>query len=243
MTQPVALVTGASRGIGKAIALRLAKDGFRLVINYQQNQQAAQEVVDTITLSGNTAIAIAADINQPDQIEALYQQTLETFGQVDVIVNNAGIMPMGTITPEHLADFQQTIQTNLQGTYLMMAHAAEHLPTGGRFIALSSSVIAKKFPGYGAYIASKAGVEGLVGVFANELRGRKICVNAVAPGPIATDLFLQGKSEEQVEKLAKVAPLERLGEVDDIANVVSFLAGPEGAWINGQTLRANGGFA
>ena len=152
-------------------------------------------------------------------------------------------MPLRPIAGSDVEVFDKVIATNLRGTFLVMAQAAQHVAPGGRIIAFSSSVIAKAFPTYGPYIASKAGVEGLVHVLANELRGRNITVNAVAPGPVATDLFLIGKSEDQIEQLRKVPPLERLGQPDDIANVVSFLAGPDGAWINAQVLRANGGFA
>jgi 3-oxoacyl-[acyl-carrier protein] reductase len=152
-------------------------------------------------------------------------------------------MPLAPIAGSDVELFDKVINTNLRGTFLVLARAANHVASGGRIIAFSSSVIAKSFPTYGPYIASKAGVEGLVRVLANELRGKNITVNAVAPGPVGTDLFLTGKSEAQIDQLRKLAPLERLGEPDDIANVVSFLAGPDGAWVNAQVLRANGGFA
>jgi 3-oxoacyl-[acyl-carrier protein] reductase len=159
------------------------------------------------------------------------------------VVNCAGIMPLGTIADGDVEMFDKVIATNLRGAFIVLGRAARHVAPGGRIIAFSSSVIAKAFPTYGPYIASKAGVEGLVHVLANELRGRNIAVNAVAPGPVATDLFLTGKTETQIEQLSKLAPLERLGHAEDIANVVSFLAGPEGDWINAQVVRANGGFA
>jgi 3-oxoacyl-[acyl-carrier protein] reductase len=152
-------------------------------------------------------------------------------------------MPLSPIGKGDAALFDRVIQTNLRGTFLVMAHAARRMAGGGRIIAFSSSVLARSFPSYGPYIASKAGVEGLVHVLANEMRGRRITVNAVAPGPVGTELFLNGKSEEQIAELAKLAPLERLGEPEDIARVVSFLAGPDGGWINSQVLRVNGGFA
>jgi 3-oxoacyl-[acyl-carrier protein] reductase len=160
-----------------------------------------------------------------------------------VVVNSAGVMSLGTIADGNLPAFDAMIAVNLRGTFLMMSQAAQVLPDGGRFVALSSSVIAKNFPGYGPYIASKAAVEGLVRVFANELRGRGITVNAVAPGPVATELFLAGKSEALIAQIANQAPLERLGQPEDIAYAVSYLVGSEGGWINGQVLRANGGFA
>ena len=158
-------------------------------------------------------------------------------------MHNAGIMLLSPIIQNDAEQFDKVISTNLRGTFLVFARAAMHVADGGRIIALSSSVLAKSFPGYGAYIASKAGVEGLVRVLANELRGRNITVNAIAPGPVATELFLQDKNPEQIAQLSKVAPLERLGEPIDIARVVSFLAGPDGGWVNAQVLRANGGFA
>ena len=139
--------------------------------------------------------------------------------------------------------FDKVIATNLRGTFLVLGQAAQQIPAGGRIIAFSSSVIAMAFPNYGPYIASKAEVEELVRVLANELRGRNIIVNVVAPGPVATEIFLTGKEEAQIERLSKQPPLERLGQPEDIANVVSFLAGPDGGWVNGQVLRANGGFA
>jgi 3-oxoacyl-[acyl-carrier protein] reductase len=152
-------------------------------------------------------------------------------------------MPLSPIAAGDLEVFDKVIATNLRGTFLVLSQAAQHVSSGGRIIAFSSSVIGKSFPTYGPYIASKAGVEGLVHVLANELRGRSIAVNAVAPGPVATELFLKGKTDAQIEQLSKLPPLERLGQPEDIAGVVAFLAGPDGAWVNGQMLRANGGFA
>ena len=239
----VAIVTGASRGIGRTIALRLAADGFGVVVNYAGNAAKAEEVVNEIVGSGGQAIAIQADVANADAVQKLFEKTLKTFGQIDVVVNNAGILPLSPIAKGDIETFDKVIATNLRGTFLVMSQAAQHVAEGGRIIAFSSSVLAKSFPTYGPYIASKAGVEGLVRVLANELRGHKITVNAVAPGPVATELFLSDKTEEQIAQMSKMAPLERLGQPDDIAGVVSFLAGPDGGWINGQVVRANGGFA
>jgi 3-oxoacyl-[acyl-carrier protein] reductase len=238
-----AIVTGASRGIGKAVAKRLARDGFAVVVNYASNAKEADAAVAEIRSAGGHAIAVKADVGNAADVERLFEETVKAFGAVDVVVNNSGIMSLSPIEKGDAALFDKVIQTNLRGTFLVMAQAAQHTASGGRIIAFSSSVLARAFPTYGPYIASKAGVEGLVHVLANELRGRNITVNAVAPGPVGTELFLSGKTEEQVRELAKLAPLERLGEPDDIANVVSFLAGPDGGWINSQVLRANGGFA
>ena len=239
----VAIVTGASRGIGRAIALKLAEESFTVIVNYAGSAEKARAVVTDIEAAGGRAQAVQADISDAAAVERLFATTLERFGRLDVVVHNAGIMEMGHITTDNLDVLDRALSVNLRGSWLVMARAAEVLEEGGRIIALSSSVLAKSFPGYGAYIASKAGVEGLVRVLANELRGREITVNAIAPGPVGTELFLAGKSEEQVAHIAGMAPLERLGSPDDIAGAVAFLAGPDGGWVNAQILRANGGFA
>lgn len=238
-----AIVTGASRGIGRSIAQRLAADGFAVVVNYSGNSDAAQEVVNEIRNADGEALAVKADVSNPEDVRQLFEKTIQTYGRVDVVVNNAGIMPLSSIAKGDVDTFDKVININLRGTFLILAQAAQHVAEGGRIIAFSSSVLAKSFPTYGPYIASKSGVEGLVRVLANELRGRNITVNAVAPGPTGTDLFLNGKTPEQITELSKLAPLERLGQPEDVANVVSFLAGPDGGWVNGQILRANGGFA
>ena len=242
-TSRSALVTGASRGIGQAIALRLAADGFAVAVNYAGNDAKAREAVATIDAAGGTAIAVQGDVADPQDVARLFDETQRAFGRIDVVVNSAGVMPMAPIAEASLQAFDKVIATNLRGSFLVLAQAAQRVEQGGRIIALSTSVIAKSFPAYGPYIASKAGVEGLVHVLANELRGRGISVNAVAPGPVATELFLNGKSDEQIAQIARLAPLERLGQPQDIASAVSFLAGPDGAWVNSQVLRVNGGFA
>jgi 3-oxoacyl-[acyl-carrier protein] reductase len=239
----IAIVTGASRGIGRAVVKRLAQDGFGVVVNYLSNASEAEQVVSEIQGIGGNAIAVKADVAIQADVERLFEETAKKFGSVDVVVHNSGIMPLSPIGKSDIELFDKVISTNLRGTFLVLAQAAQHLAAGGRIIAFSSSVLAKSFPSYGPYIASKAGVEGLVHVLANELRGRNITVNAVAPGPVATELFLKGKAEEQIAQIANMAPLERLGQPADIASVVSFLAGPDGGWVNSQVLRANGGFA
>jgi 3-oxoacyl-[acyl-carrier protein] reductase len=236
------IVTGASRGIGRAVAKRLAEDGFAVAVNYAGNATKAEEVVTEIKSHGGQAIAVQADVANVTEVEHLFKETIDIFGGINVVVNCAGIMPLSPIAEGDVELFDKVITTNLRGTFVVLGQASRTVSSGGRIIVFSSSVIAMAFPTYGPYIASKAGVEGLVRVLANELRGRNITVNAVAPGPVATELFLTGKSEAQIDQLRKLSPLERLGQPEDIANVVSLHAGPDGAWINGQILRANGGF-
>src|SRR3989442_11291890 len=238
-----AIITGASGGIGGSIAKRLAKDGFSAVVNYAGKPAPAQAVVAEIKAAGGQGIAVQADVANAEDVERLFKESMDAFGRPDVVVHCAGIMPLFPIASGDVAAFDKVIATNLRGTFLVFAQAAQHVLDGGRIMAFSSSVLAKSFPTYGAYIASKAGVEGLVHVLANELRGRNITVNAITPGPVATELFLNDKTQAQIEQLSKLPPLERLGQPEDIANVGSFLAGPDGGWANGQVLRANGGFA
>jgi 3-oxoacyl-[acyl-carrier protein] reductase len=237
-----AIVTGASGGIGRVVAKRLASDGFAVAVHYAGNPAKAETVVTEIQGAGGKAIAVQADVAKPADVETLFKQTLDAFGTIDVVVHTAGIMPLIPISGGDVETFDKVIATNLRGTFVVLAQAAQHVSSGGRIIAFSSSVIAKAFPTYGPYIASKAGVEGLVRVLANELRGRNITVNAIAPGQVETELFLKGKSQARIDELKKMNPLERLGQPEDMANLVSFLAGPDGGWLNAQVLRANGGF-
>lgn len=246
MTNPVkksAIVTGASGGIGGEIAKRLVRDGFGVVVHYAGKPAPAQAVVAELKAAGGQAISVQADVASVPDVERLFQESIDAFGNPEVVVHSAGVMFLSLISACDVETFDKVITTNLRGTFLVLAQAAKHVRDGGRIIAFSSSVIAKSFPTYGPYIASKAGVEGLVHVLANELRGRNITVNAIAPGPVGTDLFLRGKSEAQIEEFKKLNPLERLGTPEDIANVVSFLAGSDGGWVNSQVIRANGGFA
>ncbi|MGH8161948.1 MAG: SDR family oxidoreductase [Gammaproteobacteria bacterium] len=242
-TRKAAIVTGGSDGIGEAVAQRLASDGFAMAVNYAGNADKAQAVVPDIKAKGGKAIAVQGDVSNPQDVERLFASTREAFGRIDVVVNSAGIMPLSPISEGDVDAFDRTIAVNLRGTFLVLAQSAKHLGKGGRIIAVSSSVVAKSFPTYGAYIASKAGVEGLVHVLANELRGRDIAVNAIAPGPVATRFFLDGKSDELITQIANQAPMKRIGQPEEIASAVSFLAGPDGAWVNSQVVRVNGGFA
>jgi 3-oxoacyl-[acyl-carrier protein] reductase len=239
--QKVALVTGASRGIGAEIAGRLARDGFKVVVNYAGDAASAEALVRSIGQAGGQAVAVQADVGDAAAVSRLFDAAQTAFGGLDVLINNAGIMSLAPIAETDNASFDRHIAINLRGTFNTLREAARRLRTGGRIINLSSSVVGLLMPGYAVYAATKAGVEAMTGVLAKELRGRGITVNAVAPGPTATGLFLEGKSPELIDHLAKLSPLERLGQPADIAAVVSFLAGPDGGWVNGQTLRANGG--
>lgn len=239
----VALITGASRGIGAAVARRLALDGFRVVVSYAGSVADADSVVQHIKAAGGEAIAAQGDVADAQAVRQLFDSAERDFGPVDVLVNNAGVMPPHL---PHLADtddatFERLVAINLRGTFHALREAARRMPPGGRIVNFSSSLVGTALPGYAVYAATKAAVEALTSVMAKELRGRNITVNAVAPGPTATALFLDGKSPELVARLAQGNPMERLGTPEDIANAVAFLAGPDGAWINGQTLRANGG--
>ncbi|SFT58695.1 glucose 1-dehydrogenase [Kosakonia arachidis] len=242
-TSKTAIVTGASRGIGKDIALRLAADGFAVAIGYAGNQAQADAVAAEIQDNGGTAITIKGNVANVDDVSKLFSSAEKAFGRLDVVVSNAGIMNFAPIKTDNVEKLDQMLTTNVRGMFLVLAKAAEILGDGGRIVALSTSVIAKATPGYGPYIASKSAVEGLVHVLANELRGRNITVNAVAPGPVATELFFNGKTEEQIAMLAKMSPMERLGTPLDVANAVSFLVGKDGGWVNSQVVRVNGGFA
>lgn len=242
-TNKVAIVTGSSRGIGAAVAKRLAADGMAVIVNYAGRQADADKVVEEIKAAGGRAAAIRADVAVPAEVAAMFDQAITLFGGVDVLVNNAGIMQPGLTMLAETDDglFDRLIAINLKGTFNTLRAASQKLRQGGRIVNFSSSVKALALPGYSVYAATKAAVETMTNIFAKELRGRNITVNAVAPGPTATDLFLKDKTPEQIERMAKMPPMERLAQPEDIARVVSFLAGPDGAWVDGQTLRVNGG--
>ncbi|KKX30528.1 SDR family oxidoreductase [Rhizobium sp. LC145] len=237
----VAIVTGASKGIGAAIARRLARDGIAVVVNYATSRGAADAIVAEIEAGGGKAVAVRADIGSPSGIVDLFDAAEESFGGADILVNNAGIMKLTPLIETDDATFEQHIAINLTGTFRGIREAGRRLRDGGRIINFSSSTVGVYGPGYGPYVASKAAVEAMTHVASKELGKRAITVNAVAPGPIETELFMNGKSDELVQRIVGTIPLGRLGQPEEIAEVVAFLAGPQGGWVNGQVLRANGG--
>jgi 3-oxoacyl-[acyl-carrier protein] reductase len=236
-------VTGASRGIGAAVAQRLAKDGFAVAINYASSSAEADALVAELTAAGAKAIAVKADVSKADDVRRMFEITEQQLGKVDVLINNAGVLKTLPLADTSDALYDQTFDINVRGTFNTLREAAARMNDGGRIVNFSSTTLALNMPGYAIYNATKAAVEAFTHVFAKELRGRNITVNAVAPGPIATSLFLDGKTDEQIQNFAKMPPLQRLGQPDDIAAVVAFLAGADAGWVNGQILRANGGVA
>lgn len=239
--EQVAIVTGASRGIGAAIARRLAQDGFTVVVNYAGSAGEAEALVAEIEAAGGRAIPEQADVADPAAVARMFDAAEAAFGGVDVLVNNAGIMKVAKLADSDDALFDSQVAINLKGTFNTLREASRRLRNGGRVINLSSSVVGLYHPAYAVYAATKAGVEAMTHVMTKEMRGRNITVNVVAPGPTATALFLDGKTQDVIDNLARLAPLERLGAPEDVANAVAFLTGPDGAWVNGQTIRVNGG--
>jgi len=239
----VAIVTGASRGIGRAIALRLAQDNIAVVVNYAHRASDAEAVVQAIEAAGGRAIAVQGDVANASDCARLFDAAEAEYGGVDIVINNAGVIQPGTTMLADTDDalYERIFAINTRGTFNMLRLAATRMRANGRIVNFSSSVIGLALPGYAIYAGSKAAVETFTNIFAKELRGKGISVTAVAPGPTATDLFMEGKTPELIERLGKMAPLERLGTPEDIAGTVAFLVGPQGAWVNGQTLRVNGG--
>jgi len=239
----IAIVTGASRGIGAEVAKTLAAAGATVVVNYAGNKAAADDVVKTITTSGGTAIAIQADVSKPADVKRLFDETITQFGRIDVLVNNAGVLIYKLIADTTDEDFDRQFNTNVKGVFNTLREAATRLADNGTIINFSTSVNRLMLPTYGPYVATKSAVEQLTRVFAKEVGKRNINVNSISPGPTNTELFTTGKTEETINRLASLSAFNRIGEPQDIANVVLFLASDEAKWISGQNLGANGGMA
>jgi 3-oxoacyl-[acyl-carrier protein] reductase len=239
----IALVTGGSRGIGRAIAERLASDGASIVINYINRKNEAAKVVATIEAAGGKALAVRGDVARVAEIDRLFDQAIEHFGKLDILVNNAGILLTSPVAQAIEEDYDRIFDINVKGTFFACRQAANRMSDGGRIVNISSTVTAMMFPSYGLYAASKGAVEQITRVLAKELGQRSITVNSISPGPTDTELFRTGKSEEQISGLAQMAALGRLGEAKDIADVVAFLVSDEARWVSGQNIRVNGGFA
>jgi 3-oxoacyl-[acyl-carrier protein] reductase len=237
----VAIITGSSRGIGRAIAVRLAHHGFAVVVNFVSDAGEAKKAVDEIRAAGNQAIAVQADVSKTMDVTRLFDEAEHAFGGIDVLVNNAGVMPLKPIVEMETELFERTFAINVRGTFNTLKQAAGRLRWGGRIVNLSSASVALGMPMHAVYNASKAAVDALTKTVANELRWKNITVNAVAPGPTETKVVFDRKNVERIEQLDGMTPLEGIGTPEDVANVVAFLAGPDGGWINGQTIRSNGG--
>ncbi|QWT86300.1 SDR family oxidoreductase [Chryseobacterium sp. PCH239] len=243
LTEKVAVVTGSSKGIGAAIALKLAQKGAKVIVNYSGNQAAADETVSRITSTGGQAIAVKADVSRKEEVEHLFDKTIEHFGKVDIWVNNAGVMLNALIKDLSEEQLEKQLDINIKGVFYSLQQAAIKLSDNGSIINLSSTVTRTIFPTYGVYAATKAAVEQMSRIFAKEIGSRGINVNCVLPGPTGTDLFLNGKSEELIKQLASTNAFGRLGTPEDIAEVVAFLASDQAKWISGQSIGANGGMA
>lgn len=236
----VALVTGGSGGIGRVTSERLAQDGIAVAVHYAGNEARAYEVVDAVTSAGGRAMAVGGDVADEQEMAEAFDAVEQSFGGVDVVVHTAGQMILGPLTDFDLAALDRMHRTNIRGTFVVNQLAARRVRSGGAIVNFSSSVVKLAMPTYAPYAASKGAVDAVTLILARELRGRDITINAVAPGPTATPLFLDGKDEETVESMSKMAPLERLGTPEDIAETVAFLAGPA-RWVNGQVVYVNGG--
>ena len=235
-----AIITGSSKGIGAAVAERLARDGLAVVVNYASGAAPAEALVAKIKGAGGAAIAVKADISKLNDVRALFDAAETAFGGIDVLINNAGIMKVAPLAQTTDEVWDQTIAINLTGTFYTLREAAKRLREGGRIVNFSTSVVGLYQPNYAAYAATKAGIEAITHILSKELGPKRITVNAIAPGPVNTELF-RNANQHDISPIIDRTPLHRLGEPDDIARAISFLVGPDGGWINGQILRANGG--
>jgi 3-oxoacyl-[acyl-carrier protein] reductase len=240
MSDRVAIVTGASGGIGQAVAVRLGQAGFAVAVHYAGNRDRAQKVADEVLAAGGKALVVTADVADEEQVAAMFDEVEARFGGIDVVINTAGIMLLSPLIDMNLDDFDRMHRTNVRGTFVVSQQAARRVRRGGAIINFSTSVTKIAVPGYTAYAATKGAVDAMTLTLAKEMRGRDVTVNAVAPGPTATPLYFEGKSQEVIDRAKAASPLERMGEPADAAEIVAFLAGPA-RWVNGQVIYANGG--
>jgi 3-oxoacyl-[acyl-carrier protein] reductase len=238
----VAIVTGASRGIGQKVAEQLASIGIITVVNYRTNMDEAEAVVKGITLKGGKAVSIQADVSKLSDLENLFAQTITMFGKVDILINNAGLLINNLIQNVSEEEFDKHFSINVKGTYFACQQAMNHMEDNGRIINFSTSVTSAMFPAYSTYAATKGAVEQITRQLAKEFGAKKITINAIAPGPVKTELFMKGKTQEQIEMFSKMNSFARLGEPEDIANVIELLVSEKSHWITGQTIKVNGGF-
>ena len=243
LSNKVILVTGASRGIGAAIASKLADAGAKVIVNYAGGKDAAEQVVSEIQSNGGEAIALQADVSKAADVKNLFDQAIAHFGRIDVLVNNAGVMITKSIKDTTDEEFDRQFDINVKGVFNTLREAATKLADNGSIINFSTSVNRIMLPGYATYVATKAAVEQLTRVFSKEIGSRGINVNSVSPGPTNTELFTNGKPQEVIDRLASLSPFNRIAEPNDIAEVVVFLASDEAKWINAQNIGANGGMA
>jgi len=243
LSQKVILVTGASRGIGATIAKALAKEGAKVIVNYAGSKNAAKEVVADIKSTGGDAIALQADVTKPADVKALFDNAIAHYGRIDVLINNAGIMITKLLKDTTDEDFDRHFAINVKGTFNTMRESADRLADNGTILNLSTSVNRMMLPGYSTYVATKSAVEQLTRVFAKEVGSRGINVNSVSPGPTNTELFTNGKSQETIDRIAAFSAFNRIGEPDDIAKVVVFLASDDAKWISAQNIGVNGAMA
>lgn len=237
------IVTGASRGLGKKIATELAAKGANIIVNYNSNESEAGSTVDEILAKGGNAIAIKADVSVSKDVKLLFEKTIEYFGKVDIVINNAGIMITKLLKDFSDEEFDSQFAVNVRSVFMMMKTAAEKLEKNGRIINISSSTSRLMMPTYAVYSATKSAIEQMTKIFAKEIGSKGITVNAVLPGPMNTELFLQGKSDETVNRIASLSAFNRIGEVEDITPIILFLSSNESQWITGQSIGANGGMA
>lgn len=243
LNEKVILVTGASRGIGAAVAHELARNGARVIVNYAGGAEAAEQTVQSINNAGGDAIALQADVSKPAEVAALFDAAIARYGRIDGLVNNAGIMITKLLKDTTDDDFNRQFEVNVKGTFNTLREAATRLSDGGSIVNFSSTTTRAMMPTYSSYVATKAAVEQLTRVFSKEIGPRGINVNAVLPGPTNTELFTKGKPQELIDRLAAQNAFNRLGEPEDIAPVVAFLLSDNAKWISGQTIGINGAMA